>query len=484
MVDLKEHNLRPYEQVEEAMRTKRHVIYVSGVGTGKSFIFLKLVADSTLFQNKRCLYIMPQQSVGANLMTYPEYREVADRVTFINMQQFTSVDKACRLFSHYDLIVMDEAHHLGSDLYGRCIMEAVTLTEVPFLGLTATPIRADRVDIRDEFAVVVDGISNFDAIRLGLMPQFTYRIGVPDEDLAAYRKRLKNEQTKGKHGRIIWDYSDCESVIRDIANTYPRRKYIIFSGNIAALERDREMIASVFSGKPVFEMHSKSPDVSTILHAFNEAEEGVLMTVDMALEGIHLSGVDGIILLRNVQSIPVFQQMLGRVCSIGKKTSPVVIDCSARGVELLQKLLAEDTSKKQSPEEMSTVDANTLPDSIITPEADKGFAFEDKKKMSDANTHREIMHITLGSHEEWKDIEAFEQAWAQADPARHTKMREDRIAAALKVYRNSIDLWQGLPQKTIAQMTRHLAAANRITTAELFAAIEAESLQSGEWERI
>ena len=62
----------------------------------------------------------------------------------------------------------------------------------------------DGIDIRNDFAAVVDGISNFDAIRLGLMPQFTYRIGVPDKDLSSYRERIyKESQNIRKRQNVI-----------------------------------------------------------------------------------------------------------------------------------------------------------------------------------------------------------------------------------------------------------------------------------------
>lgn len=136
MITLRKHNRYPYQKVEEAMAATKHVIYVSGVGTGKSFIFLKLLADSDLYKNGRALYIVPQDAIRANIQSYPEFAQVADRVDFINMQQFRTLERALTLFPQYDLVVMDEAHHLGSDIYGKHILEAALTTGVPFLGLT------------------------------------------------------------------------------------------------------------------------------------------------------------------------------------------------------------------------------------------------------------------------------------------------------------------------------------------------------------
>lgn len=94
MIKLREHNKRPYKELEKALKEYRQAVYVSGFGTGKSLVFMKLLADSEMFKDKKCLYIVPQESISINIMTYKESDLIKDRVTFINMQQFTSTEKA------------------------------------------------------------------------------------------------------------------------------------------------------------------------------------------------------------------------------------------------------------------------------------------------------------------------------------------------------------------------------------------------------
>lgn len=45
------------------------------------------------------------------------------------------------------------------------------------------------------------------------------------------------------------------------------------------------------------------------------------------LEGVHTDGVQGIIIMRGVQSVTVFEQMIGRCCRIGNTRSPIIVDC-------------------------------------------------------------------------------------------------------------------------------------------------------------
>ena len=480
MIELKEHNKKPYERLEKALQEHNQAIYVSGVGTGKSFVFMKLLADSNAFKDKKCLYIIPQESIGVNLMNYSEYKVIKDRVTFMNMQQFSSSKKAKELLSGYDLVVCDEAHHLASDIYGKHIMEAVIESNIPFLGLTATPVRMDGIDIRNDFAAVVDGISNFDAIRLGLMPQFTYRIGVPDKDLSSYRERIyKESQNIRKRQGVIRDFSMSKDVIKEIAFSYPRNKYIVFSGDIESLHRDNKVIAYAFPDKPIYELYTGSGDTKAILEEFNTAESGVLMTVDMALEGIHLDNVDGIILFRNVQSIPVFEQMLGRVCSIGKKVSPVVIDCSARGIDLLQKLLMDNDARwndvnietrieleelylrLKEEEEMSS---DTPNESVASKEIHE---FKTERGVAVEVIPRDIFHIALGAHEEWKSIDEFERAWAECNPAKHKDVRASRAQAAAAMWENSKAAYSGLSDEMLYKCMTVIAAKYKTTVTEM-----------------
>lgn len=519
MVELKEHNKRPYNELVKALKEYHQAIYVSGVGTGKSFVFMKLLADSDMFKNEKCLYIVPQESISTNIMTYKEFELIKDRVTFINMQQFNSETKARELVKGYGLVVEDEVHHAASDVYGKNIVTAVTELDIPFLGLTATPVRMDKIDIRNEFAVVVNGISNFDAIQLGLMPQFTYRIGTLDKDLKSLRKRI-NEEKKKKSSRQV-PVTMCREVIKDIAETYPRKKYIAFSGSISQLRKDKLTVKYAFPDKDIYEMHTESSNVKNVLNDFNHADSGILMTVDMALEGIHLDNVDGIILFRNVQSIPVFEQILGRVCSIGKKISPVVIDCSGRGIILLRKLIAynnarwknvtpkkkkelndlyqeihknkneneteqtddhksikvEINSKPDKP--VAALDSNNVPETNIESVTDFAIKRSNIEIDSDVNknnndngesesfTPRDILHIALGSHEEWKDVAEFEKAWADSDPSEHEQTRELRVQQAIDMWNRCKSAYDAVPSGVAKKCMTAIASKCGTTVSEM-----------------
>ena len=83
------------------------VCYVSGTGTGKSYIAFALIEQV----QGRVLYVHPKMSVKTNIMEYPEYEQFADKIDFVTYNSFYkwSPDDV----ANYDLVLFDECHMAG-----------------------------------------------------------------------------------------------------------------------------------------------------------------------------------------------------------------------------------------------------------------------------------------------------------------------------------------------------------------------------------
>ena len=110
-----------------------------------------------------------------------------------------------------------------------------------------------------------------------------------------------------------------------------------------------------------------------------KAERAVVLSVDMLLEGVHLPDITGIVLFRNVTSLTVFQQILGRVCSIGNTVEPLIVDATRTGPKMLAKLYAM--------------------------ELDHG-VFK-KKNLSSSGNAKPILTLGIDTETEWIGIESF-----------------------------------------------------------------------------
>lgn len=331
MIELKPHNQRPFREIKKCFHNGAHsVIYVSGVGTGKSFVFMA-VAESLV--RGRILYVIPKHSITSNIKEYSDFRLLDKQVDFVTFNQFTSVKAGLEQIAGHDLVVIDECHHLGSDRYGKNLVKCMKQANALFLGLTATPVRDDHVDVSQYFEKRVDGIGNFEAIRQGLMPSIEYRVCYPEKSLSQLEKEY-DYMVKAK-----LSYEKSEPILHDAVQVFPRKKWIVFFSSVQSLRQHRPLVERLFPGYEIFVLHSALNNLDQVIAGVQRADRAVILSVNILLEGVHLPSIDGIILMRNVTSVTAFQQIIGRICSIGKKIRPVVLDCSASSVRLMAKLM-------------------------------------------------------------------------------------------------------------------------------------------------
>lgn len=325
------HNEKAYQQLQQAFLQHRKVLYVSGVGTGKSFVFLALA--ERIFTG-RILYVVPKHSIAANMNEYNEFHSVSERVDFVTYNTFSSIRKGLPYLEGHCLVVIDECHHLGSDLYGSNLMKCIEKAQAHVLGLTATPEREDHSSIEQYFDVRIDGISNFDAIRLGLMPPIEYRVCYPEKDFKQIEKEYDYEV------KPELSYESSEDILRDAIVMFPREKWIVFFPDVKTLHKHEKLIHRLFPDFAFYTLYSSLKNLGDVVKGVQESEKAVILSVNILLEGVHFPNISGIVLMRNVTSLSAFQQMIGRVCNIGSKTPPVVLDCSASSIRLMAKLMA------------------------------------------------------------------------------------------------------------------------------------------------
>ena len=145
-------------------------------------------------------------------------------------------------------------------------------------------------------------------------------------------------------------------------------------------------------------------------------KKAVVLSVDMLLEGVHLPDVTGIVLFRNVTSLVTFQQILGRVCSIANKTSPVIADASSSGPAMLAKLYKMSMEATARP--VITINGNTKP----------------------------IFTLGIGADKEWTGIEEFlrlySPEWKDIDVKKKLDEAEKKYLSLDGKIFDSIEEWK------------------------------------------
>lgn len=333
------HNEKVFKEIKRAYENERDILVVHGTGLGKSFLFLELM--ETIFKGKKVLFIVPKHATSTGgIASYDEYKAAGADITFETYNYFKNEERARKAADNYDVLVFDEAHHLGSDLYGmnaRCALSYMRDMGKYVLGLTATNIREDKTDVKEYFSDCIPGYSIFEAIEDGLVPSFEYLVcrdnakekAGYDNDVKDYRKRVELEESL--------------PLLKEVISNNEKNRWLCFFPSIKSLNENMETVRDAFQEE--YKMLCITSQHDTKVMEIDEHEKTVVLCVDKLLEGVHIPKTNGIILFRNIRSLPTFQQVLGRVVHVGEKEHPLIVDCTETAVRMLAKLLKAEMKK-------------------------------------------------------------------------------------------------------------------------------------------
>ncbi len=338
------HNQRLFSDIEKQLDAGVHdVLYVQGTGVGKSYIFFELV--NSRFAGCKILYVVPQHAIRENLVLYPEASQLKAKA--VHFATYNSFDKdVTKKYMKYDVIFFDEAHHMGAPRRSRNILKlkrAFLEAGKYVFGMTATPQRSsDGINVASMFHTTCYGNTIFDCIEQKLMPPVEYYIG-----------------SKLGSTRHV-DFTLSEAELSKAINMYPRNKWIIFFDTIKQLEYHKDFIQKLYPQHKILVIHSKCKGIKDRVDDVTKCDKCVVLSVNSLLEGIHVEGIEAVLLLRRVQSLTVFQQMLGRITKIGAKTSPVFLDCTGSAMTLLTRLMSYNYGRSYVETNVDMLYVNTL----------------------------------------------------------------------------------------------------------------------------
>ena len=319
-ISLLPHNQKLFDEIMEAINNGEHSIFYSeATGLGKSFIFMRLVYNLFSNEGDKVLYIVPKLAIWENIQSYKEFEYIKDYVEITTYADFNSIK-----IKHYDYdaIFIDECHHLASDIQGANILdlckEYVEADRYIF-GFTATPeikVKKEFINVDKYFNYKIYGMDAYEAIEAGLFNDIQYAIADHDTIIndKEYCKKYSIDGTKTLLENLLHKHAHIN-------------KWLVYFSNISDLNKNKPSIEKLFPNYKIFIMHSRIDNNDEELNNFNSYDgKCMLLTVSMVLEGIHPKNIGGILLYRNVTNHHTLLQVLGRVCDINKKISPVFID--------------------------------------------------------------------------------------------------------------------------------------------------------------
>jgi hypothetical protein len=216
--------------------------------------------------------------------------------------------------SAFDVVVVDEFHHAEARTYRR-LLDHFAPQEL--LGLTATPERADGVNVAGAFfdGRTASELRLWDALKADLLVPFHY-FGVADGcDLTGIRF------TRGRYdlGQLSSVYTGNDArariVLNAVADKVTDPSCMKALGFCVSVEHARYM-AQVFSdaGIPSLALsgESHSTERREGLQRLRDGELACIFAVDIFNEGLDIPMIDTVLMLRPTQSATIFLQQLGR----------------------------------------------------------------------------------------------------------------------------------------------------------------------------
>lgn len=213
------------------------------------------------------------------------------------------------------LVMVDEAHHVSKDGFFAELLDH--LADVPRLGVTATPWRGDRFDIRNSFGEPSYTLGIDGGMKLGYLAEVRYRLFTDNIDWDfVHTASQHNYSVRDLNARLFLPERD--EAIRDrLIETWAHVKEpraVVFCRTVEHAERLAALLNQVPQWKNVKAVHAglDRRDRQLRLMAFRQGSIPIITAVDILNEGVDIPDVNILCFARVTHSRRIFVQQLGR----------------------------------------------------------------------------------------------------------------------------------------------------------------------------
>ena len=314
---LKEHNREAYEATKAMLLEYRECCLVAATGIGKSNITTELIQELDI----NALIIVPKISIKDNWDSMPNEYGIYPKFSTVTYQFFS---KHYKQLYGFDAYIFDECHHAGSPVWGRAIKEFRENLDTEFvLGLTADPNRYSDLDVKNRNVIdtvfnghAVYGHDQKSAVEAGILPKASYICAIYDTE-GLFKEYSKKDMSDELRGRLDYTRNNCEAIEDIIRRHVPKdvpTKGIVFVDSINNIDIGIHLARKSFPKESIQCIHSglNSVENAEILRMFKTSKSGFIVAVDMLNEGLHIEGINTIIMLRKTSSPTVYTQQIGR----------------------------------------------------------------------------------------------------------------------------------------------------------------------------
>ena len=319
------------EQLEvDRRRGNPHNLVVAATGTGKTIVAafdyrrLREQLDRTrlLFVAHRSEILEQSRNIFRHVLGEGSFGEMwvggkrPDRWdhVFASIQSIRANDALALDRDQFDVVIVDEFHHSAAASYEALLNH---LAPRHLLGLTATPERADGLDVLKWFGDRISvELRLWDALEQGLLAPFHY-FGVHDStDLSQVKWRRGPGYDTGELTNLYTaDDFWVSKVISEVHSKVGDPNRMRALGFCVSIQH-ADFMANRFSKSGIKSLAvtsaTSSEDRASALRSLQQGDVQALFTVDLFNEGVDIPQIDVILMLRPTESATVFLQQLGR----------------------------------------------------------------------------------------------------------------------------------------------------------------------------
>lgn len=346
----------------EELDRSRHLV-VAATGTGKTMIaafdYRAFAERFAREQNRspRMLYVAPSERIlkQARLSFAQVVRDLNfggllvggqdDRpcnALFASIQSWNSkIGTTTLANNHFDYVVVDEVHHGEAESWRR-LLEWINPRSL--IGLTATPERADGLDITRHFDDRITAELRLpDAITRRLLVPFRY-FGVTDtidlQDVAWTRRGYKMDDVQQRYidAGPAWIENVRRAIVSYVAEPLRMRALGFCSGvaHAHAMADEFERVRCDAEALGQRALRAESLDGSDtpeereeVIGRLRRGETQIVFVADLFNEGVDIPELDTVLFMRPTESLTIYVQQLGRglrLCPATGKDCLTVLD--------------------------------------------------------------------------------------------------------------------------------------------------------------
>ena len=260
-MELFKHNQEIFDKYESMRDTHSNVLIIQGTGLGKTAITIKIIEK--YFKNKPILYVVPKKALKEHIQSNKYWNFTnAKFICYHSLKKYNPED--------YSLCILDEVHRSGARTWIKEAKRFIESKDCSVLGLTATAIRMDGINVAKKIfneADTIRGLSIYDAIDLGILPKPHYVCAeLEPEETVKYMEKSLGKVNKNKRNiiteklRVIKNSDFNEWKLENIIPKHSNgsKKYIIFTPNIDDCNEWSKRFRHILNTDKVYTIHHKT----------------------------------------------------------------------------------------------------------------------------------------------------------------------------------------------------------------------------------